>query len=425
MAGRGRGQGRGAGTRRGVGRPPVQRRNTRSNPEPEVRVEPNVNAPEHHEDDTRTSDMESNFARMLQASIPSLIAEMRRQEREGNGDQSGAGTSNAGATGAAVTAGVVPVIAPVDVGRRKGCDYKTFQSCNPKPFDGKKDTAATHQWLREMEAVIKISECEENQKVKFAAHSLISEALFWWDSMQQALGEAVVDAMTWVEFKKLVLERFCPKFAVNKVEKELMNLEVGTMTHGEYTTRFNEMSRMVPHMVTPEEAKVTRYIQGFPSEIRRLIKGHAPTTYQFAVELTADLFDEVYGLGGRPAGEKRKYEDSTKGSKFNSKKKRKFTGTLPACKTCGRNHTGECRKITCYKCGKEGHIASRCPEMKCFECGEMGHRKFDCPKVKGAPGKKNDTSGKPKVRAFTMTTDAAKETPDVVSGTVTPPPLVT
>ena len=91
-----------------------------------------------------------------------------------------------------------------------------------------------------------------------------------------------------------------------------MNLEVGTMTHGEYITKFNEMSRMVPHMVTPEEAKVTRYIQGFPTEVRRLIKGHAPRTYQFAVELTADFFDEVYGSGGRPGGEKRKHEDSTK-----------------------------------------------------------------------------------------------------------------
>ena len=298
--------------------------NTRSNPEPEVHVETNVNAPEHREDNTRASDMESNFARMLQASIPSLIAEMRRQEREGNGDRSGAGTSNTGATGAAATVGVVQAVARVDARRKKGCDYKTFQSCNPKPFDGKKDTATTHQWLREMEAVIKISECEENQKVKFVAHSLISEALFWWDSMQQALGDATVDAMTLTEFKKMVLERFCLKFTINKVEKELMNLEVGTMTHGEYTTRFNEMSRMVPHMITPEEAKVTRYIQGFPSEIRRLIKGHAPTTYQFAVKLTADLFDEVYGLGGQPGVEKRKHEDSTKGSKFSSKKM-KFT----------------------------------------------------------------------------------------------------
>ena len=112
---------------------------------------------------------------------------------------------------------------------------------------------------------------------------------------------------------------------------------------------------------------------------------------------------------------KRKQEDSAMGSKFSSKK-RKFTGTLLACKTCGKNHSGECRKITCYKCGKEEHFASRCPQMKCFECGEMGHRKFDCPKSKGARGR-NEAANKPRGRAFTMTTDAAKETPDVVSGT--------
>ena len=122
MAGRGSGQRRGAGTRRGVGRPPVQRRNTPSNPEPEVHDEPNVNAPEHREDDSTASDMESNFARMLQASIPTLIAKMRWQEREGNCNHSGSRTSNKGATGAAATIGVVPAIAPVKAERRRGCD---------------------------------------------------------------------------------------------------------------------------------------------------------------------------------------------------------------------------------------------------------------------------------------------------------------
>ncbi|KAD4888366.1 hypothetical protein E3N88_20439 [Mikania micrantha] len=208
------------------------------------------------------------------------------------------------------------------------CDYKIFKSCNPPSFDGKKDAVTAHQWLREMESVIKISECNDSQKVKFEAHSFVSEALFWWDTIQQAMGEPAVEALSWESFKHLVLAKFCPKFVVDKMEKDFMNIEVGTMTHQEYTTKFNEMSRLVPHLVTPEESRIKRYIQGFPSEVRILVKGSAPGTYQSAVELTAELFEEVYGLGGRPMTSKRKWRDYSQGSKKdNFKPKRKISGS--------------------------------------------------------------------------------------------------
>ena len=79
-----------------------------------------------------------------------------------------------------------------------------------------------------MEAVIKISKCEEDQKVKFAAHSLVFEALFRWDSIQQTLGNVAVDALTWNEFKGMVLERFCPKFAINKSKLQFSSLRFVT-----------------------------------------------------------------------------------------------------------------------------------------------------------------------------------------------------
>ncbi|KAD3067668.1 hypothetical protein E3N88_35548 [Mikania micrantha] len=181
-----------------------------------------------------------------------------------------------------------------------------------------------------MESVIKISECNDSQKVKFAAYSFVSEALFWWDTIQQAMGEPAVEALSWESFKRLVLAKFCPKFVIDKMEKDFMNLEVGTMTHQEYTTKFNEMSRLVPHLVTPEESRIKRYIQGFPSEVRRLVKGSAPGTYQSAVELTAELFEEVYGLGGRPMISKRKWGDYSQGSKKdNFNPKRKISGSSP------------------------------------------------------------------------------------------------
>ena len=66
---------------------------------------------------------------------------------------------------------------------------------------------------------------------------------------------------------------------------------------------------------------------------------------------------------------------------------------------------------------KEGHyVNERSGRPVCYECGREGHRRSECPKLKGAQGR-NEAANKPKGRAFTMTTVAAKETPDMVSGT--------
>jgi molecular chaperone GrpE (heat shock protein) len=77
----------------------------------------------------------------------------------------------------------------------KGCNYTTFNTCGPPSFDGTEDAVATQQWLREMESVIRISECKEEQKVKFASHSFVSKALCWWDNLVQAIGEKAVQRM--------------------------------------------------------------------------------------------------------------------------------------------------------------------------------------------------------------------------------------
>jgi hypothetical protein len=76
-----------------------------------------------------------------------------------------------------------------------GCTYGAFKRCNLPSFDGTKDASAAQQWLREIEAVLNVSECREEQKVKFASHSLVSEALCWWDNIRTAMGAKAVERM--------------------------------------------------------------------------------------------------------------------------------------------------------------------------------------------------------------------------------------
>jgi hypothetical protein len=100
----------------------------------------------------------------------------------------------------------------------KGCTYKSFKGCDPQEFYGRKKAIATYQWIHEMEAVIDISGCITTQAVKYATHSFVSEALFWWDNIIQAKGPEVLATLTWDDLKKLVMSKFCPTIETDKIE---------------------------------------------------------------------------------------------------------------------------------------------------------------------------------------------------------------
>nr|GEU92408.1 putative reverse transcriptase domain-containing protein [Tanacetum cinerariifolium] len=57
------------------------------------------------------------------------------------------------------------------------------------------------------------------------------------------------------------MEEYYPDDEVQKLESEFLNHKmVGSDIDG-YTTRFHELARLVPHLVTPESQRVNRYIQ--------------------------------------------------------------------------------------------------------------------------------------------------------------------
>ncbi|GJT90321.1 hypothetical protein Tco_1079166 [Tanacetum coccineum] len=67
-------------------------------------------------------------------------------------------------------------------GRNNECTFKSFQSCNPKEYDGKGGAIVLTRWIEKMENMIDNSGCAKNQKVRYAASSLVNKALTWWNT---------------------------------------------------------------------------------------------------------------------------------------------------------------------------------------------------------------------------------------------------
>ncbi|GJS05381.1 reverse transcriptase domain-containing protein [Tanacetum coccineum] len=153
-----------------------------------------------------------------------------------------------------------------------GCTYKSFMSCNPKEYDGKGGAVVLTRWIERMETVIDNSGCAENQKVRYVASSLVNKALTWWNTQVQARGREAANAMSWNDFKALLVEEFCPSNEMERLENEFWNHKMIGANHAGYTDRFHELAKLVPHLVTPESARIKRYMAGLAPEIRGMLK---------------------------------------------------------------------------------------------------------------------------------------------------------
>ncbi|GKE24801.1 reverse transcriptase domain-containing protein, partial [Tanacetum coccineum] len=135
---------------------------------------------------------------------------------------------------------------------RRGCTYKEFLSCNPKEYDGKRGAIVYTRWIEKMESVQDMSGCEENQKVKYTAGSLVGKAFTWWNSLIRTRSREAAVGMSWGDFKTLTREEFSPVNEVRKLETEFWNHVMVGAGHAAYTDRFHELARLVPHLVTTE-----------------------------------------------------------------------------------------------------------------------------------------------------------------------------
>ncbi|GKC99911.1 reverse transcriptase domain-containing protein, partial [Tanacetum coccineum] len=137
-----------------------------------------------------------------------------------------------------------------------GCSYKSFVSCNPKEYDGKAGAVVLTLWIEKMETVIDNSGCADNQKVKYVASSLVNKALTWWNTQVQARGREAPNAMSWNDFKALLVEEFCPSNEMERLENKFWNHKMIGANHAGYTDRFHELAKLVPYLVTLESTRI-------------------------------------------------------------------------------------------------------------------------------------------------------------------------
>ncbi|GKE55461.1 hypothetical protein Tco_1494646 [Tanacetum coccineum] len=106
------------------------------------------------------------------------------------------------------------------------CTYQDFMKCKPLYFKGTEGVIELTQWFERMETIFHISNCSVENQIKFSTFTLLGSALTWWTSHVKIVGHDVAYAMTRINLKKKMTDKYCLRGEVKKLEGEMWNLKV-------------------------------------------------------------------------------------------------------------------------------------------------------------------------------------------------------
>ncbi|GJX47134.1 putative reverse transcriptase domain-containing protein [Tanacetum coccineum] len=123
---------------------------------------------------------------------------------------------------------------------------------------GTKGVVELTQWFERMETVFRISNCSVENQVKFSTCTLLASALTWWNSHVMTVTHDVAYSMTWVDLRKKMTDKYCPRNEMKKLEAELWNLKVIGTDVVKYNQRFQELALLCVRMFPEESDKIER-----------------------------------------------------------------------------------------------------------------------------------------------------------------------
>ncbi|XP_071686947.1 uncharacterized protein [Rutidosis leptorrhynchoides] len=283
-----------------------------------------------------------------------------------------------------------------------GCTYKMFTRCKPHAFKGTEGPVGLTRWFEKLESVFRISETREVDKVKFSPCTLSDSTLTWWNGYAAWVGLDQAFSTLWKYFRQRMIEEYCPRNEILRIERELRELKLVGTDLVSYNKRFFELALMCPELVPTERRKVEQYIEGLTGKIRTGVTTSKPKTVQEAIDMANLLLDQ--------AANDNKVVVVTHENRSGDGKR--YQGRFPLCTKCNRHHTGACNGLTCDKCKRTGHSAKDCKmgTNTCFSCGKVGHYRKDCSSV----GKTTEPT---KGRAFNINSSKARDDLKLVTGT--------
>ena len=312
-------------------------------------------------------------------------------------------------------------------------------------------------------------QCPDEDRVRIAGFLLGGNAKKWWAY------ERTRKCHTWAQFKAAFHTEFCPPAFVETKRLEFETLTQGSMTVSEYERRFRELSDFCPNWVADEVIKKRRFLDGLVETIALSLSGSDHPTYQsmrdaaLKVERQALIrptknqsYDGLYSgspsqgsskrgsfssrsSGGRGSSRDRRGADGSRFQRGGSSHFQRSAGRSSYRLTygiCGKVHGGTCQwDNVCFQCGQTGHLRRDCLYRESgqtrvsgsvtqsqqasghvrlnTQAGQTSSGSFSAGQQSAPAVRGRVQRGRPPARgrAYSMASQEAQATPDIVTGT--------
>ncbi|XP_017974536.1 PREDICTED: uncharacterized protein LOC108661597 [Theobroma cacao] len=223
-----------------------------------------------------------------------------------------------------------------------------------------------------MEKICKALGCSSVRSVELAAFQLEDVAQEWYNSLCRG---RPMDAapLAWSEFSTTFLDRFLSLSVRNARARKFETLvQTSSMTVSDYDIKFTQLARYAPYLVSIEEMKIQRFMDGLVEPLFRAVASRDFTTYSTVVDCTQRIkMRTSESRAARDRAKRTKTEgyqgrrNFSGGRTFNSRRQqdsRRSSQVTHLCDTCGRRHNGRCflTTRTCFECDQPGHIRRDC-----------------------------------------------------------------
>ncbi|XP_057740290.1 uncharacterized protein LOC130957449 [Arachis stenosperma] len=286
--------------------------------------------------------MEPNAAVTLQ-----VVQRLGQPARNRNGN--GEGNTDDNAEGSGDNTGGAPMT------------LATFLKVHPPSFKGSTNSTEADNWFQAMERALQAQHVPHNQYVEFTTYQHREDGQHWWQAECHLL-QLQNAHVPWDVFQTAFYKKYFSESAREVKEMELLQLEQGSLSVAEYTSKFEELCRFsmeIRMAVAPMEIRIFFDLVNKARMVEENAKTVASSRDTHGVNTSRER-DNNLGPWGQNL---KKYGEG--------KRSRAYSPNMK-CQECGNYHPNRpCQldKKLCYKCGAPGHLVRDCPLRRTPEAG--------------------------------------------------------
>ena len=270
---------------------------------------------------------------------------------------------------------------------------------------GKKEDepSMAENWLERTERLHVQMHCTAKEKLECATSLLQDEAYQWWVSMTRT---APLESITWKFFLDEFKKHYVGRIYLANMRREFHNLRQRQMSVTEYQREFTRLSKYAPEILVSEEEKCRRFKDDLNDHIQAYVTAFFHEDFSKIVTFALNV--ERVKKEERERKDKRQGKKNPGQSSSQQQQRKKFRGpqgssqpiaqatgrnttllapsvasapggasrgqTAPHCSHCGKNHKGECWRLTgaCLICGSKEHRARDCSRARSFTAPQTG-----------------------------------------------------